>query len=235
VFHRGNAVKNTELLEVLRGKGVEALHHVNSVRTSCTFLGAGRMLSRAYVENNRLAQTIQTSDAIDKKFGIWGDVFLDGVDIHSRARRNNHYGPVLFVLDLESVLRDKSLEGCVRITRENPIHWRIDQAEEERFFTSCKDFAESYSFGDFGRMFTVRTKEGWIPLQPHLRVIILDDPSIQDRKKDAFQNARDALQQSAKTGGINVEVRKRSCSEICRCKEIYRKGWTFAHKSMFSI
>lgn len=60
------------------------------------------------MEKHGLRQTPQSSDATDKKYGIWDAVFLDHVDIHYRGGRKkgpNQYGPVLFVLSLDVLLR----------------------------------------------------------------------------------------------------------------------------------
>ena len=75
-----------EVYAVLRQIGVTQLHHANTVTTSCTFLEQGGLASRGFVEDRHLSQTAQpASDEIDKRYGIWHDVFLDHVDIHYRA------------------------------------------------------------------------------------------------------------------------------------------------------
>jgi hypothetical protein len=78
-----------DVYRVLQAKGVNTLHHANSVTTSCTFLRIGGLASRGYVEDRHLAQTPQYSDDGDKQLGLWYHVFTDGVDIHARARRRN--------------------------------------------------------------------------------------------------------------------------------------------------
>ena len=91
---------NSAISRVLDEKGVSRLFHANSVLTACTYLENGHLLSRAGVEGRGLRQTPQPSDEIDRKFGILGDIFLDGIDIHERARTKkapNEYGPVLFI------------------------------------------------------------------------------------------------------------------------------------------
>ncbi len=81
-------------MKILRSKGVRSLHHVNTVRTACTFLRHARLLARGVVEDKGLLQTPQQTDEIDKKFGVWWDIFLDGVDIHNRVSGLCYYGPV---------------------------------------------------------------------------------------------------------------------------------------------
>jgi len=74
-----------EVHGVLQAAGVTHLHHANTVTTSCTFLQKRGLLSRGWIEYYKLPQIRQSSDDIDKKYSIWNDVFMDGVDIHDRA------------------------------------------------------------------------------------------------------------------------------------------------------
>ena len=88
---------------ILESKGIEFLHHANTVLTSAYFLQRGHLLSRGTVEKSGASQTPQKSDELDKKYSLWYDVFTDGVDIHHRAKRKNEYGPVLFELTLDAL------------------------------------------------------------------------------------------------------------------------------------
>ena len=90
---------------MLESKGVNELHHANSVATACQFIRSRSLMSRGTVERAGVFQTFQASDDIDKRYSIWFDVFMDSVDIHERARRANAYGPVLFVLDTRIIAR----------------------------------------------------------------------------------------------------------------------------------
>jgi hypothetical protein len=211
---------NRTVLRTLKSRGVEALYHANSVRTACTFLRAGALLSRGYVEDHGLQQTSQPSDSLDKRYGIWHDVFLDAVDIHYRARNNNHYGPVLFVLDLESVLKDANLDGALRITRVNPVHWQDAQADNKRYFETNEEFGSAFSYGDFGVQFTLRAKK--VPLSKHLKHIVLDDPQASFGDDQTYVKAKEALQSAAKEGDIETSIRKRDCRADCRCLGRYK-------------
>ena len=226
-------MKNIDVLKVLQSRGVTAFYHANSVLTACTFLEAAALLSRGYVEKHKLKQTPQTSDQLDKKYGIWNDIFLDTVDIHDRARRKNHYGPVLFVLNVGSVLNDKNLEGKLRITRENPIHWSDGQQPKDRYFETVDEFASYFSFGDFGKHFTFRPDSGKIPLARHLNHILLDDPQDSLGDASAFTAALHALEAAAKRGKIEVKIRKRQCCDECKCLDNY-KAEQATQKAMFA-
>lgn len=64
-----------EILEVLNEKGIETLHHANTVRTACTFLHQAHLMSRGIVDERGLAQTPQLTDEVDMKYALWYDVF----------------------------------------------------------------------------------------------------------------------------------------------------------------
>lgn len=56
----------SELLTVLKSKGVTELYHANTVQTSCTFLRCGHVMGRGVVEERGLPQTSQQTDDLDK-------------------------------------------------------------------------------------------------------------------------------------------------------------------------
>src|SRR5438874_2367079 len=88
-----------DVYAVLHAKNMNRLYHANSVTTSCSFLRRGGLLSRGYADDRGLPQTSQYTDNVDKRFGVWYDVFLDTDDYHRRISGRNMYGPVLFVMD----------------------------------------------------------------------------------------------------------------------------------------
>jgi hypothetical protein len=124
-----------EVHAALQACGVTLLHHANTVVTSCTFLEQRGLASRGYVEHARLVQTPQRSDDLDKKFGIWWDVFTDGVDIHQRRRSRNYYGPVLFSFPL-SILLHIPQGAQVLVTKKNPANWTDGEAPNDWHFGS---------------------------------------------------------------------------------------------------
>jgi hypothetical protein len=96
-------LSSINVYDVLVEKGVTNFYHANSVRTSLTFIKERALVSRAYVEGGKLDQTDQYTDTKDKDLGIWDAVFLDVQDLHKHFGIN-HYGPVLFELDLKVLL-----------------------------------------------------------------------------------------------------------------------------------
>jgi len=134
-------IPSKKVYEVLENKGVSEIHHANSVITSCQFLRQGSLMSRGNIERKGLFQTVQKSDDLDKKYGIWFDVFVDSVDIHDRAKRANAYGPVMFVFDAKLI--EKAYTGRVWVTKLNPTKWE-GKSREERWFSSADDLDSNF-------------------------------------------------------------------------------------------
>lgn len=217
-------MQGSDVYSVLQGIQTTHLYHANSVTTSSTFIEQGGLLSRGYVENNKFAQSRQLSDEIDKKYGIWHCIFVDHVDIHARAGRKkgpNQYGPVLFVLDFDVLCRLP--EGSeVFVTKMNPIYWRDNQSNSERWFKSVKELAANISFGDFDKMLVIQTSSEKLDF-PNRRVrIILDDPQIQiSSGENAYTYAEARLNMAAMAGRVEASIEQRKCDYGCICVEKY--------------
>jgi hypothetical protein len=210
----------TSVHQALLAKGIDGLHHANTLQTSCLFLQHGRLLSRGAVEDRGLIQTPQRSDDLDKRYSIWHDVFLDSVDIHERASKRNLYGPVLLRFSLDLLL-DEQIRS-VWITRKNSTEWRDHDKVEDRYFISVDEFFQKYSKGDFGSMFMLRHNGGCLRLHPYLKNIVLDAPAISDGDLDLYSHSVGALRLSAWQGGLEeVEILKRKCSNYCKCASEY--------------
>ena len=210
--------------EVLARRGVDALYHANTVTTACTFLSQDALLSRGNVEDQGLQQTPQASDSIDKKRRIWRDVFLDAVDIHARINRRNYYGPILFVLDLDLLIRTPV--ETVWVTKKNPTEWISREPRSHRFFRSLEEFEQTYMLGDFGSMLMLRDTGGQLTLHGNTRRIIVDDPgplTLTSSQIDVFPPAMKALRRSAQAGGLRyLRIQRRDCKEWCGCHDQYR-------------
>lgn len=214
----------------LRKHGVRYLYHANTVRTAKTFLEQGQLLSRGAVEQQGLSQTPQDSDALDKQFGIWEDVFLDSVDIHYRARRRNLYGPVLFVFPV-SILDGPEI-NAIWVTRRNPIHWRTADTDLDRYYSSVPDFDSQFTYGDFYKHIMVRNRDR-ISLSQVDRIVI-DDPGY--NPSTLLDEAVSCLKQAAVRGGIvsaNV-FSIRECRMECKCEKEYAALPTHARERMYS-
>lgn len=210
----------TEVLKVLREKGVDALHHANTVQTACLFLRSGQLLSRGTAEARGLRQTPQNSDAIDRRFGIWFDVFLDAVDIHGRAGSRNLYGPVVFRFDLDLLSGDQL--SSVWVTKKNPTRWIEGEATGDRYFASIEEFGRDYRKGDFNSMFMLRNCGGSLALKPHLQGILVDDFTSADPDLDGYSRVVGALRASAWHGDVGgIAVTRRQCAQGCACSKEY--------------
>lgn len=104
----------------LKKKKLE-LYHANTVATSLLYLEQKSLLSRQFVKENNLYQTLQYTDEKDKALGIYDNIFLDMVDIHSYLSRPNFYGPFLFIFNIEILV--SGIIEAVSITKKNPVNW----------------------------------------------------------------------------------------------------------------
>ncbi len=218
------------ILDVLREKGVDALYHANTVQTSCTFLQQGHLLSRGTIEERGLAQTPQQSDRLDKKYGLWYDVFLDGVDIHGRAKNRNLYGPILFVFDINLLSQDWL--SSLWITKKNPQKWREREVLSDRYFSTVKEFQEIYLKGNFDTILVLRHIGGVLRLKPYLKKIVVDNPQLQPGEVDIYSQTVGALKASARIGEMpNIIIEPRGCGNLCSCASEYEnmKGKTVNH------
>jgi hypothetical protein len=202
--------------EIFFEKDIGKLYHANSVLTSCNFLREGFLFSRGSVERQGFPQTEQYSDTLDKQMGLWYDVFVDTVDIHERAKRINSYGPVLFELDVDSLLSESL--GKIWISKLNPTAWD-GKTRQARWFQSLDEVRANFTKGTFNHMVVFRHSGGQIPLSKHLKRIILDDPNVHyiEGGIDFYSIAYGALKASMTLGKINVPIVKRKCTAECKC------------------
>jgi hypothetical protein len=219
-------MQGKEAFDILKKIGATHLHHANSVTTSCTFLEQDGLLSRGFVEQNKLAQTPQESDSKDKKYGIWDRIFVDHVDIHYRGGRTkgpNQYGPVLFRFDL-SVLLELPAGSEVLVTKINPYHWYDKQPDAERWFQSVQELEEKLHFGDFDKMLVIKTPSDKLAFPKKRAEIFLDDPQRQvSSGEGAYAYAEKRLKAAATVSQIEVSIGKHECRSDCICIEKYAK------------
>ena len=202
---------------VLVNANVTQLHHANSVATACQFLKNASLMSRGNVERRNLPQSPQSSDALDRRHGIWFDVFLDSVDIHERAHNANLYGPVLFVFDVDMLSAGNT--GRLWVTKQNPVRWtRV--GDRRYWFQDKDDLDENFVRGDFGQMILLRHCGGEVPFGGHLQRIIVDDPvGTWANNIDMYSMAVGALRSAMQEGGIDVPIRRRKCRAGCGCDD----------------
>jgi hypothetical protein len=215
-------MQGTDVFAILKKLGATYLHHANSVTTSCTFLEQGGLVSRGFVEDHGLNQTAQPlSDDIDKKYAVWHSIFVDHVDVHGRASRKNHYGPVLFFLDLDILLGLP--DGTdVLVTKQNPTHWNDQETDGDRFFQSPEELSTNIRFGNFDKMLVIQTPSGKLDFPNGRARILLDDPKRQlSAGEDAYTYAENRLNAAAAISHVEVAVKRRACRGNCTCVKKY--------------
>jgi len=211
-----------EVYEALLNSGCDTLYHANSVKTSLSLLELGGLASRGLVHDRRLPQTSQISDRKDQEYGIWYDSFLDTHDIHSVLRRRNFYGPVMFVMSSEILLRLP--EGStVQTTRCNPTKWD-GLSNIQRYFLTKDELVKGLRVGHFDHMLTIRTPHGIVPFADTLEKIVLDEPRLPDPDVGPeYEAARDAILACAARSGIRLTVERRVCDH-CSCQSDYQNS-----------
>jgi hypothetical protein len=219
-----------EIYEALVARGITRIFHANSVKTSVSQLRLGGLVSRQRVEHARLPQTNQYTDDLDRELGIWNDIFLDTVDIHSHISDRNKYGPVLFEMSVE-MLRNLPAPSRVLITRSNPSKWQVGASEANCYFLNKSELDKGFVVGNFDHMLVIRTPNGLIPFANFLQRITLDEPRLNGESAEHV-TAKAALLGAAATNGIQVNIVRRNCTN-CSCITSYaekntRIPWFFA-------
>ena len=220
-----------QVYELLRRHGVDALHHANSVTTSCSLLSVGGLASRKHLEQRGLPQTGQSSDAADKKYGIWNDAFTDLCDIHARVSNRIYYGPVLFVLKA-AILLDLPRGTDILITKTNAQYWKDQDPQGSRYFNSIEEFRANIDRYDFGQSITFRNQTGLIPFGNNLTGLLIDDPQLQLDNTDVFERATDKLKRAARGVRPAIRLDRRQCAQSCACRDWYRRHMGFV-RTMF--
>jgi len=198
-----------EVFKILKTKGITHFHHANTVTTAKSYLEANALLSREYIEKNKLFQTGQSSDSKDKEFGIHNFIFLDAKDLADFFSRPNDYGPVLFKLDLKLLLSEDI--PTVRISRENPFYWKDSNALNDQYYNNLDDFKNEYSTGnklrDGKTMFMITTLDGSLSLEKYLQEITVDNPHLifTDNRK-LITTITDFLEPELTKFGIQLQV-----------------------------
>ena len=206
------------LLDLLQQRGVRTLVHANTAVTTTHFITHQALLSRESVEHLGLCQTAQRSDAVDPVVGVWNDVFVDSVDIHTQGGVRNVYGPIVLEFDVE-ILR-QACNGSMWVTKSNPEGW-VGVADVERWFQSNEEITEGFNVNTFCQMFVFRDCNGELPFGDHLQQVTVDCPNRTINGVNAHDAAVDLLQTALTNSGLDVPIIKRNCRAGCRCGLAY--------------
>ena len=213
---------------VLVDAGVTDIYHANSVTTACHFLKLKSLLSRGSTERRGLRQTGQSSDEIDKRHGLWVDVFADSVDIHERASKRNRYGPVVLRFDVGII--EKTYTGRIWVAKLNPTKWSGTK-RDERWFQTKADLDSNFTLGTFDHMLVFRHCGGELPFAGFLQEVIIDDPKMKTADgADLFSIAYGAVRLALSETRLNVPISKRECASRCKCKSEYKAAEEATHE-----
>lgn len=214
-------LRANHVLEVLRSKGVEELHHANTVVNASTYLRKGKLLARGVADEQELIQSGQQTDQDDVRYGLWYDIFLDTVDIHDRKNGRNYYGPVLFSFDVE-VLSEEWL-ATLWITRENPQNWTEDDDHRDRWFVSIEDVQQNFRPTDFGSSIVLRSIGGKLRIKDYITRITVYVPERGMRSFRLLDYTIGALHASCAPTDLFPDIHIRECPEGCDCKSEYSR------------
>lgn len=198
--------------------------HANTVKTSCTMIEQKGLLSRGEISRRNLPMTSQTSDADDKKFNVWNDMFFDIVDLHGYFPRQNLYGPVCFKISNEFLLDDNLPNIC--ITKDNPIYWDSNMEDTDMYYSTVEEYTKDFNTNMNnrtiqGKMFTIHDTSKRIPFKKYLVEIILDNPYVKVNDIPLFPPAKQALITALNKSGFNENILTiRRCNN-CFCKTNY--------------
>ena len=214
----------SEIYEILKRIGVRHLHHANSVITSCTYLEQGGIVSRGFAEDHGLQQSAQPSDELDRKYRIWHTIFLPHVDIHDRqgqTKAPNLFGPVLFVLDVDILLRLPP-GSEVRVTKRSPAYWFDNEPDSARWCQHVEEVAQNLSPDEIHKMIAIQIPTGKLDFPNRRTRIILDDPQRQLQSGvNAYTHAEARLREAAAQGKVEVSIECRKCPLGCICPSKY--------------
>ncbi|SRX52223.1 hypothetical protein [Aequorivita sp. CIP111184] len=208
------ALDSKSVYKILTTKNIKFFHHVNTFQTSKTFIENNALLSRKFVSDNSLNQTSQSSDAIDIKYDVYDDIFVDGLDLHEHFSRNSSYGPFMFKIDLK-LLTVPSFSK-IYITKDNPTNWNLKPKLTDRYYNDLKEFEKDYrnsgKVKDGQIMFTFKNVSTNLKLNKFCKEVIVDNPYIfsTDKSKSLGHITFDKIVAELKNNGlghINVTLR----------------------------
>ena len=168
-----------------------------------------------------LPQTVQYTDGIDRQYDIFNDIFFDSDDIHYRASDKNHYGPVLFVFNIDILLYPGI---SLWITKSNPSDWPT-VAVEDKYFSCSEEFIYRYSVGTFCQMITIKNCNGFLPFNGYLHSVVVDGLQTFTQNHQ-YNNISERLCVRSTQGSVyNLSgiINQRVCIDTCKCASTYSK------------
>lgn len=212
-------IPSRRVYEAITNAGADKLYHACSVPTACQFLRTNSLMSRGTIERLGVKQIPQDSDALDKKYSIWFDIFTGSFDLHDQASRHNAYGPVL--LEIDTGIIEYMSTARVLVTKLNPEKWS-GKSEKQRWIQNKQELDEGFIKGTSDQLVVFRHCGGELPLKHYLKRIVLDDPGLENSEGVNFYDmAVGALRLAMSDSKLDVPIVKRDCSISCDCNAYY--------------
>lgn len=199
------------------------MYHANSVETAITYFRYGTLFSRKRCEDESYPQSSQWSDEkVDKKYGIWNDIFFNFNDFHRLFKKPNKYGHILFTVDVELLLNHVQENGLgLSITKIQPHNWD-DSNEPSRWRTSLDGLfpygatSDKKKYLDGWPDVVISVDSGELPMSIVKRVVIDEHPT----NPNFFSQTKSIFENCMRGHELDIGVFKRKfCKDNCKCKE----------------
>lgn len=230
-----NRISPTELYEFLKSKNINHLYFACSVKTACSIINCGNLLSKHKLSLNKLPATGIDSAETDKAVGLWNKIIFHICDLHGYFARQNKFGPVCFVLNIEFLLDVH--ENDLWVSKKNPLHWKKGTKKSDLYYFSVNDFAENFenlikNKKAHKNLILIRDKKTEVNLKKHLVEIILDKPG---ERHLLFMKSKKALLYALENANFqNVSFKIRNCKNFCFCSTNYAEMSEAEIKELFS-
>lgn len=216
------AISPNELHAFLKSKGIKYLYCANSVKSSCTMLEQGELLSNHQLNYRKLPLTEPVNTESEKRAGVWNKISFYICDLHGYFTRQNKQGPVCFVVDIDFLLDIH--EKDLYISKRNPINWKKHLKHNQIYYSSVAEFAEDFDSllpkrKAHKTIILVRDKKSTINLKKYLVKIILDKPAHRHLLFVKSQKALSSALEKSKLANIPLKIR--NCNDFCFCETNY--------------
>lgn len=219
-----STISPAELHNFLKSKGVKYLYCAASVKDACSMINCGTLMSKRQLNFKKLSTTEPTDAELEKAVSLWNKISFYTCDLHGYFTRQNKFGPVCFVINIDFLLDVN--ERDISISKRNPVNWKKGLKKNRLYYSSVTEFAEHFDFFLPQRIahkniILLRDKKSTVDLNKYLVEIIIDKPA---HRHLLFTKAKKALMLALEASGIaHIPLKIRECKEFCFCEENYGK------------
>lgn len=230
-----STVSPAELLELLKSKEIKYLYYATSVKSACSMLNSGTLMSKHQLNFQKLPMTEPDNSDLEKAVGVWNKISLYTCDLHGYFTRQNKLGPVCFLIDINflSEVNEKDLF----ISKRNPLNWKKTLKKNQIYYSSATEFAERFDTlisekTAHKNIILIRDKKTTIDLNKYLVKIILDKPA---HRHLLFTKSKNSLIASLKASELqHIPLQIRECKEFCFCEANYDEMTVEEIEKLFS-